>query len=115
MVFLYIATVRPYERTANIQGGSFIPYFTLGKNTNSEWQNMLDEYYSPPWVHLESNHALITVSKESARKFASSPNELMQKYDEAIEIEEKVSGTSYNTDDIIHAAPKHRHHLIVTV
>ncbi|WP_195574399.1 M60 family metallopeptidase [Paenibacillus sp. 1001270B_150601_E10] len=111
LVFLYTTYILPTSPTVTIQGGENIPYFVLGQHTKTDWTNMLSQYPNAPWVQLQSDHALITVSTASAKRYVTDPVALMQKHDQAITIEENVSGTS-DTETAPHQAPKYRHHMV---
>lgn len=99
-----------YQNTGTIhvkvtQGGSPVPFFELGKHTKEDWIAMMNAYPDAHAVQLKSEKAVLTVTQASARKYIvdQDPVPLLEKYDEMIRAQDKISGLS-ETD----ANPLHR-------
>ncbi|WDL91929.1 wall-associated protein [Bacillus sp. HNR-4] len=85
------------EVTATVsRGGTHFPLFILGKHTKKDWDEMLEKYKDPYAVELKGERSLITASYEKVEKNMkkTDPTELMKKHDEAIRIENALSGLS---------------------
>ncbi|MED2036857.1 putative mucin/carbohydrate-binding domain-containing protein [Bacillus wiedmannii] len=86
---------RSGEVTATVtNGGTHFPLFVLGKHTKKDWDEMLEKYKDPYAIELKGNRSLITASYEKVEKNMKNtdPIELMKKHDEALGIENKMSG-----------------------
>ncbi len=85
------------EVTATVKsGGTHFPLFILGKHTKKDWDEMLAKYKKPYAIELKGDRSLITTSYEKVEKNMkkTDPTELMKKHDEAIRIENALSGLS---------------------
>ncbi|ADY24262.1 putative mucin/carbohydrate-binding domain-containing protein [Bacillus paranthracis] len=85
------------EVTATVtSGGTHFPLFILGKHTKKDWDEMLEKYKNPYAIELKGDRSLITTSYEKVEKNMkkTDPIELMKKHDEAIRIENTLSGLS---------------------
>ncbi|KOP69709.1 fibronectin [Lysinibacillus sp. FJAT-14745] len=90
-------------------GGSPIPFFELGKHTKADWVAMMDKYPNAHAVQLKSEKAVLTVTYDSAKKYIvdQNPIPLLEKYDEMIRAQDKISGLSETDPNPIHR-PTHR-------
>ncbi len=103
MIYLYNSqqggTVQAEVKT----GGTPTPFFELGKHTKQDLINMLDTYPNAHAVELKGERSLITASPERVKKYLidsnTDPVELLKKIDEAIRIEDRVSGLSEEQAD----------------
>ncbi|WP_368906620.1 M60 family metallopeptidase, partial [Bacillus wiedmannii] len=85
------------EVTATVtSGGSHFPLFILGKHTKKDWDEMLEKYKDPYAVELKGERSLITASYDKVKKNMekTDPTDLMKAHDEAIRIENNLSGLS---------------------
>ncbi|PFU22008.1 M60 family metallopeptidase [Bacillus cereus] len=84
-------------------GGVPVPFFELGKHTKQDLINMLDTYPNAYAVELKGDRSLITASPERVKKYLidsnTDPVELLKKIDEAIRIEDRVSGLTEEQAD----------------
>ncbi|KNF09786.1 hypothetical protein CLPU_2c02380 [Gottschalkia purinilytica] len=96
--------------TVTIEGGQKIPYFVLGKNTLSDWKNMLSTYGDVPVIELVSKHAIITAGIKQSRH-VDNPEKLLQYFDEAIEHANKLTGLDKNDKDYRHKPTTYRYHF----
>lgn len=92
-------------------GGTPIPLFVLGQTTQTDWDNMLQQYPNAYAVELKGNRSLITVSSGKARQYLSgkNPAPLMQKHDEIIAMEDSVSGVGLEYTGVAKADPHYIH------
>ncbi|CAH2464498.1 MULTISPECIES: discoidin domain-containing protein [Bacillus cereus group] len=86
------------------QGGSPIPFFELGKHTKKDWISMMDKYPDAHAVQLKSEKAVLTITRDSAKKYMvdQDPIPLLKKYDEMIKAEDKISGLSETDPNPLH-------------
>ena len=99
------------EVTATVtNGGTHFPLFILGKHTKKDWDAMLEKYKNPYAIELKGDRSLITTSYEKVEKNMkkTDPTELMKKHDEAIRIENALSGLS---EDGIGVANPGKHYI----
>ncbi|MCC0760304.1 putative mucin/carbohydrate-binding domain-containing protein [Bacillus sp. BRTN] len=99
------------EVTATVtNGGTHFPLFILGKHTKNDWDAMLEKYKNPYAIELKGDRSLITTSYEKVEKNMkkTDPTELMKKHDEAIRIENALSGLS---EDGIGVANPGKHYI----
>ncbi|KAA0751722.1 wall-associated protein [Bacillus sp. AY1-10] len=99
------------EVTATVtSGGTHFPLFILGKHTKKDWDAMLEKYKNPYAIELKGDRSLITTSYEKVEKNMkkTDPTELMKKHDEAIRIENALSGLS---EDGIGVANSGKHYI----
>ncbi|WP_257156072.1 M60 family metallopeptidase [Bacillus cereus] len=103
-----------YQNTGTIQvkvtqGGSHVPFFELGKHTKEDWIAMMNKYPDAHAVQLRSEQAVLTVTRESAQKYIvdQDPAPLLEKYDEMIRAQDKISGLSETDPNPLHR-PTHR-------
>ncbi|TCW59214.1 carbohydrate-binding protein (putative mucin) [Bacillus thuringiensis] len=99
------------EVTATVtSGGTHFPLFILGKHTKKDWDEMLEKYKDPYAIELKGERSLITASYEKVKKnmVNTNPTELMKKHDEAIRIENALSGLS---EDGIGVANSGKHYV----
>ncbi|CUB08610.1 Viral enhancin protein [Bacillus cereus] len=85
------------EVTATVtSGGSHFPLFILGKHTKKDWDEMLKKYKDPYAIELKGERSLITASYDKVKKNMekTDPTDLMKAHDEAIRIENNLSGLS---------------------
>ncbi|MBC2683575.1 DUF5011 domain-containing protein [Bacillus toyonensis] len=84
-------------------GGVPTPLFELGKHTKQDLINMLDTYPNAHAVELKGDRSLITASPERVKKYLidsnTDPVQLLKKIDEAIRIEDRVSGLTEEQSD----------------
>ncbi|WP_242262104.1 putative mucin/carbohydrate-binding domain-containing protein [Bacillus cereus group sp. BfR-BA-01453] len=102
---------RTGEVTAAVtSGGTHFPLFILGKHTKKDWDEMLEKYKNPYAIELKGDRSLITTSYEKVEKNMkkTDPAELMKKHDEAIRIENALSGLS---EDGIGVANPGKHYI----
>ncbi|WP_263702740.1 M60 family metallopeptidase [Bacillus thuringiensis] len=102
---------RTGEVTATVtSGGTHFPLFVLGKHTKKDWDEMLEKYKNPYAIELKGDRSLITTSYEKVEKNMkeTDPTELMKKHDEAIRIENALSGLS---EDGIGVANPGKHYI----
>ncbi len=93
-----------------ISGGTHFPLFILGKHTKKDWDEMLEKYKNPYAIELKGDRSLITTSYEKVEKNMqkTDPTDLMKKHDEAIRIENALSGLS---EDGIGVANPGKHYI----
>ncbi|HDX9578060.1 TPA: isopeptide-forming domain-containing fimbrial protein [Bacillus pseudomycoides] len=86
------------------QGGSPVPFFELGKHTKKDWIAMMDKYPNAPAVQLKSEKAALTVTRDSAKKYIvnQDPVPLLERYDEMIRAQDKISGLSETDPNPLH-------------
>ncbi|WP_223555621.1 M60 family metallopeptidase [Lysinibacillus sphaericus] len=86
------------------QGGSPIPFFELGKHTKEDWIALMDKYSNAHAVQLKSEKAVLTVTYDSAKKYIvdQNPIPLLEKYDEMIRAQDKISGLSETDPNPLH-------------
>ncbi|SFI21414.1 Peptidase M60, enhancin and enhancin-like [Pseudomonas syringae] len=76
-----------------------VPFFRMDM-TNLEWEQQMAQYSNAPVVLLTSPRAIIVVRYNSARNYLSNPEELMARYDKAIEAQDRISGVEqYGTEE----------------
>ncbi|MEK4916246.1 M60 family metallopeptidase [Bacillus sp. FSL E2-8887] len=84
-------------------GGVPTPFFELGKHTKQDLIHMLDTYPNAHAVELKGERSLITATPERVKKYLvgsnTDPVELLKKIDEAIRIEDRVSGLTEEQAD----------------
>ncbi|MED1599021.1 MULTISPECIES: M60 family metallopeptidase [Bacillus] len=90
------------------QGGSPVPFFELGKHTKVDWIAMMDKYPNAPAVQLKSKRAVLTVTRDSAKKYITDqdPVPLLKKYDEMILAQDKISGLSETSSNPLHRSTR---------
>ena len=86
------------------QGGSPIPFFVLGKHTKEDWIAMMNNYPNAHAVQLKSERAVLTVTRDSANKYIvnQDPVPLLNKYDEMIRAQDRISGLSETDSNPLH-------------
>ncbi|OFD94435.1 Fibronectin type III domain protein [Bacillus mycoides] len=103
MIYFYNPQQGGTVQAAIKTGGESTPFFELGKHTKQDLVNMLDTYPNGHAVELKGERALITASPERVKKYLlgsnTDPVELLKKIDEAIRIEDRVSGLSEEEAD----------------
>ncbi|MDZ4406749.1 M60 family metallopeptidase [Bacillus cereus] len=103
MIYLYNPQMGGTVQAEIKKGGVPTPFFELGKNTKQDLINMLDTYPNAHAVELKGERSLITASPERVKKYLldshTDPVELLKKIDEAIRIEDRVSGLSEEQAD----------------
>lgn len=76
-----------------ISGMRPIPYYQLGKTTQTDWVKMVDNINNVPDVQLEGYKTIITFSLANAKMFKNENQELLiRKADRVIAIEDSISG-----------------------
>ncbi|MEC2879635.1 M60 family metallopeptidase, partial [Bacillus cereus] len=90
------------------QGGSPIPFFELGKHTKEDWVAMMNKYPDAHAVQLKSERAVLTVTRDSANKYIvnQDPVPLLNKYDEMIRAQDKISGLSETEPNPLHRSTR---------
>ncbi|MDA2157661.1 M60 family metallopeptidase [Bacillus cereus group sp. Bc253] len=90
------------------QGGSPIPFFVLGKHTKADWIAMMNNYPNAHAVQLKSERAVLTVTRDSANKYIvnQDPVPLLNKYDEMIRAQDKISGLSETDPNPLHRSTR---------
>ncbi|PEK05824.1 M60 family metallopeptidase [Bacillus toyonensis] len=90
------------------QGGSHVPFFELGKHTKEDWIAMMDKYPDPHAVQLKSNRAVLTVTRDSAKKYIvdQDPIPLLKKYDDIILAQDRISGLSETSSNPLHRSTR---------
>ncbi|MCU4812709.1 M60 family metallopeptidase [Bacillus cereus] len=90
------------------QGGSPIPFFELGKHTKEDWVAMMNKYPDAHAVQLKSERAVLTVTRDSANKYIvnQDPVPLLNKYDEMIRAQDKISGLSETESNPLHRSTR---------
>ncbi|MDM5265054.1 M60 family metallopeptidase [Bacillus wiedmannii] len=90
------------------QGGSPIPFFVLGKHTKEDWIAMMNNYPNAHAVQLKSERAVLTVTRDSANKYIvnQDPVPLLNKYDEMIRAQDKISGLSETDPNPLHRSTR---------
>ncbi|MDA2074684.1 M60 family metallopeptidase [Bacillus cereus] len=90
------------------QGGSPIPFFVLGKHTKADWIAMMNNYPNAHAVQLKSERAVLTVTRDSANKYIvnQDPVPLLNKYDEMIRAQDKISGLSETDPNPLHGSTR---------
>ncbi|WP_268625150.1 NPCBM/NEW2 domain-containing protein [Paenibacillus alvei] len=92
-----------------VSGGSPVPFFVLGKNTNADWQAMMNAYPNAPSVVLQSERALFVFYYATARDHIlnQDPTTLLQTYDKFITAQDQISGLSSSDSDPRHRLDRH--------
>lgn len=90
-----------HSGTINVKvtsGGVKSPLFILGKHSQADWQNMLNNTTESSVCELLSNRTYTAVSRDSALKYLNGkdPTPLLKRYDQAVEIEDIATGLSPN-------------------
>ncbi|PFF88546.1 S-layer protein [Bacillus cereus] len=90
------------------QGGSPVPFFELGKHTREDWIAMMNKYPDAHAVQLKSEKAVLTVTRDSAQKYIvdQDPVPLLEKYDEMIRAQDKISGLSETDPNPLHRSTR---------
>ncbi|MGE6501068.1 M60 family metallopeptidase [Bacillus wiedmannii] len=90
------------------QGGSPIPFFELGKHTKDDWIAMMNKYPDAHAVQLKSERAVLTVTRDSANKYIvnQDPVPLLNKYDEMIRAQDRISGLSETDPNPLHRSTR---------
>ncbi|PEC61196.1 hypothetical protein CN575_19115, partial [Bacillus wiedmannii] len=90
------------------QGGSPIPFFVLGKHTKADWIAMMNNYPNAHAVQLKSERAVLTVTRDSANKYIvnQDPVPLLNKYDEMIRAQDRISGLSETEPNPLHRSTR---------
>ncbi|MBJ7997598.1 DUF5011 domain-containing protein [Bacillus mycoides] len=90
------------------QGGSPVPFFELGKHTKEDWITMMKMYPDAHAVQLKSEKAVLTVTRDSAQKYIvdQDPVPLLEKYDEMIRAQDKISGLSETDPNPLHRSTR---------
>ncbi|MET3297833.1 UNVERIFIED_ORG: LPXTG-motif cell wall-anchored protein [Bacillus proteolyticus] len=90
------------------QGGSPVPFFELGKHTREDWITMMNKYPDAHAVQLKSEKAVLTVTRDSAQKYIvdQDPVPLLEKYDEMIRAQDKISGLSETDPNPLHRSTR---------
>ncbi|MBG0965019.1 M60 family metallopeptidase [Bacillus sp. SRB1LM] len=90
------------------QGGSPIPFFVLGKHTKADWIAMMNNYPNAHAIQLKSERAVLTVTRDSATKYIvnQDPVPLLNKYDEMIRAQDKISGLSETDPNPLHRSTR---------
>nr|WP_232299089.1 M60 family metallopeptidase [Bacillus cereus] len=103
MIYFYNPRQGGKIQTEVKAGGVSTPYFELGKHTKDDLVNMLDKYPNAHAVELKGERALITASLDRVKKYLlgsnTDPEQLLKKIDEAIRIQDRVSGLSEKEAD----------------
>jgi len=87
-----------------------MPYYVLGRTTESEFQRQLDER-TTPYVELVAPHTLITVERASALTYRTeSHTALLSTYEEIVRIEDQVSG--FDGSSPLHVRQAHPYHFV---
>ncbi|MDP7978832.1 M60 family metallopeptidase, partial [Bacillus sp. WLY-B-L8] len=99
------------KRTVRVkvtQGGSPVPFFELGKHTKADWIAMMDKYPDAQAVQLKSKKAVLTVTRDSAKKYIvdQDPVPLLKKYDDMILAQDKISGLSETSSNPLHRSTR---------
>ncbi|WP_342720020.1 M60 family metallopeptidase (plasmid) [Bacillus paramycoides] len=102
-----------YQSTGTVkvqvtQGGSPIPFFELGKHTKEDWIAMMNKYPNAHAVQLKSERAVLTVTRDSANKYIvnQDPVPLLNKYDEMIRAQDRISGLSETNPNPLHRSTR---------
>ncbi|MBZ4222592.1 M60 family metallopeptidase [Bacillus wiedmannii] len=102
-----------YQSTGTVkvqvtQGGSPIPFFELGKHTKEDWIAMMNKYPNAHAVQLKSERAVLTVTRDSANKYIvnQDPVPLLNKYDEMIRAQDRISGLSETDPNPLHRSTR---------
>ncbi|MEH6889531.1 M60 family metallopeptidase [Bacillus sp. JJ864] len=90
------------------QGGSPVPFFELGKHTKEDWVAMMDKYPDAHAVQLKSKRAVLTVTRDSAKKYIvdQDPVPLLKKYDDMILVQDRFSGLSETSSNPLHRSTR---------
>ncbi|MEH7457385.1 M60 family metallopeptidase [Bacillus sp. JJ1127] len=90
------------------QGGSPVPFFELGKHTKADWIAMMDRYPDAHAVQLKSKKAVLTVTRDSAKKYIvdQDPVPLLKKYDDMILVQDRFSGLSETSSNPLHRSTR---------
>lgn len=103
MIYLHNPQQGGTVKTEIKTGGTPIPFFELGKHTKQDLVTMLDKYPNAHAVELKGERSLITASSERVKKYLlgsnTDPAELLKKIDEAVRIQDRVSGLSEEEAD----------------
>ncbi|MDK8179935.1 NPCBM/NEW2 domain-containing protein [Paenibacillus sp. UMB4589-SE434] len=92
-----------------VSGGSPVPFFVLGKNTNADWQAMMNTYPNAPSVVLQSERALFVFYYATAKDHIlnQDPIAVLQTYDKFITAQDQISGLSHSDSDPRHRLDRH--------
>ncbi|AJS58516.1 NPCBM/NEW2 domain-containing protein [Paenibacillus sp. IHBB 10380] len=92
-----------------VSGGSPVPFFVLGKNTNADWQAMMNAYPNAPSVVLQSERALFVFYYATAKDHIlnQDPIAVLQTYDKFITAQDQISGLSNSDSDPRHRLDRH--------
>jgi len=93
-----------------IEGGVPFTYFVLGEHTLEDWHQMLERYKEVPAIELVGKRVLITASYDTAKDI-DDPVLLLQYIDEAIDVQNRVSGLDENDPDPRHRPSQYRQHM----
>ena len=90
------------------QGGCPVPFFELGKHTKEDWIAMMDKYPDAHAVLLKSKKAVLTVTRDSAKKYIvdQDPVPLLKKYDDMILAQDRISGLSETSSNPLHRSTR---------
>ncbi|ABS23656.1 M60 family metallopeptidase [Bacillus cytotoxicus] len=96
MLYFENANLNGETKVTVSSGGTPIPYFELGKHTKEDWDAMLEKFPNAYAVELKGERSLFTVTYKAAKQYlgGKDPSPLLRKHDEAIRIQDKVSGVS---------------------
>ncbi|UOY92008.1 M60 family metallopeptidase [Ectobacillus sp. JY-23] len=98
MIYFYNKQTGGTIQTSITSGGTPTPYFILGTHTKQDLINMLNQYPNAHAVELKGERVLITASPARVSKYLlgsnTDPAQLLQKLDEAIRVQDKLSGLS---------------------
>lgn len=97
-----------------ISGGSPFARFDINKNTDSDWQRMLNEYNDIPYVELVGNHVMITAKKYPAVDYIDEkgPKELLNGWDKIIEWSQEQYGITSTDRNSPHRKILHKFHYV---
>lgn len=92
-------------------GALKVPHFKLGETDHRDWQHQLEKRKKAPDVILESNHAMIVVSREHALEFRNEDQaDLLTLLDRVMDAEAEISGLTNSGG--IHQ--RNRHKVLLT-
>jgi len=93
-----------------IEGGYRFTYFVLGEHSIENWREMLVKYKDIPAIELVGERVFITASYDTAKDI-DDPVQLLKYIDEAIEVENRVSGLDDCSVDPLHRPSQYRQHM----
>lgn len=93
-----------------IAGARKFTHFHLGQHTRTDWQEMLAKYKDIPAVELVGKRVMITTSYNTAKDI-DDPVRLLQCIDEALQVQNKVSGLDVADPDPRHRPSAYRQHM----